>query len=78
MKNEDFYAPPQPYSQSLRTIAILLETRESDEDCVAQIKRFWSEAAFRSGTAPPDGLIPPPAECRFLFGKRIAKAGYRV
>ncbi|MDO4315142.1 MAG: hypothetical protein Q4C45_05145 [Oscillospiraceae bacterium] len=40
MKNEDFYAPWQPYSQSLRTIAILIETRENDADCVAQIKRF--------------------------------------
>lgn len=46
MKNEDFYAPPQPYSQSLRTIAILLETRESDEDCVAQIKRFLERSGI--------------------------------
>lgn len=46
MKNEDFYAPPQPYSRSLRTIAVLIETRESDEDCVAQIKRFLERSGI--------------------------------
>lgn len=40
MKNEDFYVPWQPYSRSLQTIAILIETRETDADCIAQIKRF--------------------------------------
>lgn len=40
MKNKDFYAPWQPYSHSLRTIAVLIETRENDTDCIAQIKRF--------------------------------------
>lgn len=43
---------PQPYSQPLRTIAKMIEARENDAACIAEIKRFLE----RSGIPVRDRL----------------------
>ena len=44
MKAEDFCPRPQPYSRALRSIAKLIETRESDRACVEEIRKFLLES----------------------------------
>lgn len=46
MRNENFYVTPQPYSQPLRTIAKMIEARESDAACIAEIKRFLERSGI--------------------------------
>ena len=40
MDIEKIYVMPQPYSQPLRMVACIIEERESDAACVAQLRRF--------------------------------------
>ncbi len=37
---------PQPYSQPLRTIAKMIEDRENDAACIAEIKRFLERSGI--------------------------------
>lgn len=54
MKIRDSYVAPQPYSRALRAIAAMIEDRESDGACIAQITRFLE----RSGVPVRDRPEP--------------------
>lgn len=46
MDVESIFIRLQPYSQPLHTIAQIIEERESDEECVAQIRRFLEQSGI--------------------------------
>ncbi|MDD3346212.1 hypothetical protein [Oscillibacter sp.] len=52
MKDEIPYVRPQPYSKALRTIAVLLENRKSDGDCLGKIREFLERSGVPVGAAP--------------------------